>query len=327
MSDVTRILSAIDQGNSQAAEQLLPLLYDELRRLATVKMAQEKPGQTLQATALVHEAYLRLVDGDKTSHWENRRHFFAAAAEAMRCILIENARRKGRRKRGGDLRRVDLDPDQLFSAAPPAEDLLDLNDALDDLAAEDSQAAQFVKLQYFTGLSIEEAAEMAGLGIGVGGGIDVESWPYGAAGVQSATVTITGTTLTDNQAVGGLGGAGAVGGDGMGGGCSDASSVTINGSSLDRNQAQGGAGGQGANGGNGEGGGVVVLCGSRAALSNSSVTQNSAIGGKAGAGGSDGSGCGGGLYIDGGAVVTATNTKMKKNTASAAGNDIYGTLS
>jgi RNA polymerase sigma factor (TIGR02999 family) len=162
MDNVTHILSAIEQGDPQAADQLLPLVYDELRRLAAARMAQEKPGQTLQATALVHEAYLRLVDGEKVRHWDSRRHFFAAAAEAMRRILIENARRKRRRKRGGGLRRVDLDPDRLGSVSP-AEDLLDLNDALEGLAAEDPQAAQFVKLRYFTGLSVEEAAEMVGL--------------------------------------------------------------------------------------------------------------------------------------------------------------------
>jgi RNA polymerase sigma factor (TIGR02999 family) len=162
MDNVTHILSAIEQGDPQAAEQLLPLVYDELRRLAARKLAHEKPGQTLQATALVHEVYLRLVDGEKVPHWDSRRHFFAAAAEAMRRILIENARRKRRQKRGGGLRRVELAPDRLGSASP-AEDLLDLNDALDDLAAADPQAAQFVKLRYFTGLSVEEAAEMVGL--------------------------------------------------------------------------------------------------------------------------------------------------------------------
>ena len=162
MDDVTHILSAIEQGDPQAADQLLPLVYDELRRLATARLAHEKPGQTLQATALVHEAYLRLVDGEEVPHWGSRRHFFVAAAEAMRRILIENARRKRRQKRGGGLRRVDLDPDQLGSTSP-ADDLLDLSDALDDLAAEDPQASQFVKLRYFTGLSVEEAAEMVGL--------------------------------------------------------------------------------------------------------------------------------------------------------------------
>ena len=162
MNDVTRILSAIEQGDPQAAEQLLPLVYDELRRLATAKMAHEKPGQTLQATALVHEAYLRLVDQEQAQHWDNRRHFFAAAAEAMRRILVEKARQKMRQKHAGELQRVELDLAQLGSSSP-AEDLVDLNDALDCLAAEDPQAAQFVKLRYFTGLSVEEAAEMVGL--------------------------------------------------------------------------------------------------------------------------------------------------------------------
>ena len=177
MSDVTRILGSIEWGDPKAAERLLPLVYDELRRLAAAKMAREKPGQTLQATALVHEAYLRLVDGEQPQHWENRRHFFAAAAEAMRRILIENARRKRRQRRGGDLRRVDLDPDQFYDLSPPVEDLLDLNDALDCLAAEDPQAAQFVKLRYFTGLSVEEAAEMVGLSRSAA----CEHWAYARA--------------------------------------------------------------------------------------------------------------------------------------------------
>ncbi len=162
MNDVTRILSAIERGEPQAAEQLLPLVYDELRRMATAKMAQEKPGQTLQATALVHEAYLRLVDQKQAQHWDNRRHFFAAAAEAMRRILVEKARQKLRQKHAGKLQRVELDLAQLGSISPE-ENLVDLNDALDCLGAEDPQAAQFVKLRYFTGLTVEEAAEMVGL--------------------------------------------------------------------------------------------------------------------------------------------------------------------
>jgi RNA polymerase sigma factor (TIGR02999 family) len=162
MSEVTRILSAIEQGDPRAAEQLLPLVYDELRQLAAQKLAQEKPGQTLQATALVHEAYLRLVDVERAQHWDGRGHFFAAAAEAMRRLLIDSARRKLRQKRGGALRRVQLDPAQL-SYSSRAEGLLDLNDALECLAAEDPQAAQFVKLRYFAGLSVEEAAELVGL--------------------------------------------------------------------------------------------------------------------------------------------------------------------
>lgn len=160
--DVTGILEAIERGDRHAAEHLLPLVYDELRHLAAAKLAQEKPGQTLQPTALVHEVYLRLVGAAGGRVWDSRGHFFAAAAEAMRRILVENARRKRRQKRGGALRRVELDPSQL-SDSSPAEDLLDLNDALDCLAAEDPQAAQFVKLRYFAGLSIEEAAEMVGL--------------------------------------------------------------------------------------------------------------------------------------------------------------------
>jgi RNA polymerase sigma factor (TIGR02999 family) len=166
-SDVTGILQAIEEGDPHAAEQLLPLVYDELRKLAAVHLAHEKPGQTLQPTALVHEAYLRLVaSGDasapRVQHWDSRAHFFAAAAEAMRRILIENARRKRRHKRGGKVRRVPLDPNQLGYSSQ-RDGLLDLNDALECLAAEDPQAAQFVKLRYFAGLSIEEAAEMVGL--------------------------------------------------------------------------------------------------------------------------------------------------------------------
>ncbi len=162
MSEVTEILSSIEAGDPHAAEQLLPLVYDELRKLAAQKLAQEKPGQTLQATALVHEAYLRVVDAEKPQHWDSRRHFFAAAAEAMRRILIENARRKGRHRHGGGWQRVELDPAHLTSDSP-AEQLLAINDALDCLARDDAQAAQLVKLRYFTGVSIEEAAEMAGL--------------------------------------------------------------------------------------------------------------------------------------------------------------------
>jgi RNA polymerase sigma factor (TIGR02999 family) len=163
MSDVTRILSAIEQGDPHAAEQLLPLVYDELRKLAAERMAQEKPGQTLQATALVHEAYLRLVDVERAQHWNSRGHFFAAAAEAMRRILVENARRKGRQKRGGARRqRVDLDSQELVSQATPDELLL-LDDALATLTAEEPEAGQLVKLRYFAGLSVEQAAELLGL--------------------------------------------------------------------------------------------------------------------------------------------------------------------
>src|SRR6476620_10463267 len=145
MTDVTQILSESEQGDPAAAEQLLPLLYDELRKLAVQKLAHEKAGQTLQATALVHEAYVRLVDVDKVQHWNSRGHFFAAAAEAMRRILVENARRKRGLKHGGDYRRVNLD--EAVSCVPePADDLLALSDALDRLAREDARKAELVKL-------------------------------------------------------------------------------------------------------------------------------------------------------------------------------------
>jgi RNA polymerase sigma factor (TIGR02999 family) len=163
MNDVTRILSAVDQGDLQAAAQLLPLVYDELRRLAAAQMASEKPGQTLDATALVHEAYLRLVRPTHDRCWQNRGHFFAAAAEAMRRILVESARRKMRKKRGGERVRVDLDA--VAPATPaPDNDLLDLDDALSRLAEADPTAAELVKLRYFAGLSIPQAAEALGIG-------------------------------------------------------------------------------------------------------------------------------------------------------------------
>jgi RNA polymerase sigma factor (TIGR02999 family) len=162
MTEVTRILSAIEQGDPQAAEKLLPLVYDELRKLAAEKMAQEKPGQTLQATALVHEAYLRLVDVEKAQHWDSRRHFFAAAAEAMRRILVERARRKRQTRRGGDWHRVPLDEEHLLDGVP-SDDLLALDEALGRLESLDAASAQLVKLRYFAGLTVAEAAE--GLGI------------------------------------------------------------------------------------------------------------------------------------------------------------------
>jgi RNA polymerase sigma factor (TIGR02999 family) len=162
MNEVTRILSAIEQGDSRAAEQLLPLVYDELRKLAAQRLAQDKPGQTLQATALVHEAYLRLVGADDPPQWDSRGHFFAAAAEAMRCILVENARRKKRHKRGGDRVRQPLDEDTI-AAPEPREDLLTLDAALTRLAEVDRRAAELVQLRYFAGLSIPEAAEALGI--------------------------------------------------------------------------------------------------------------------------------------------------------------------
>ena len=161
MSEVTQILTAIEQGQACAAEDLLPLVYDELRRLAASQLAQEKPGQTLQATALVHEAWLRLVaNGDP--HWSGRRHFFGAAAEAMRRILIANARRKQRPKHGGGWERLDVDHIQLAEAAP-ADELLALDEALSELAKCDPQAAELVKLRFFAGLTQQQAGELLGI--------------------------------------------------------------------------------------------------------------------------------------------------------------------
>lgn len=162
MTDVTQILGRIERGDATAAGQLFPLVYDELRRLAGHKMAHENPGQTLQATALVHEAYLRLVDVEQAQHFDNRGHFFVAAAEAMRRILVENARRKGRLKRGGDLTRKQLD--NVPVVAPQVhEDLIALDQALDRLKMIDAQAVELVHLRYFVGLPATEAAEMLGL--------------------------------------------------------------------------------------------------------------------------------------------------------------------
>jgi RNA polymerase sigma factor (TIGR02999 family) len=159
MPDVTHILSAIEQGDPHAAEQLLPLVYAELRQLAAAKMAHEQPGQTLQATALVHEAYLRLVDVEKARHWHSRSHFFAAAAEAMQHILVDRARRKRSQKRGGDRARVALDLANV-AAAEDAAEVLAVAEALAGLAAADAQAAALVQLRYFAGLSSAEAAEV-----------------------------------------------------------------------------------------------------------------------------------------------------------------------
>jgi len=164
MNQVTQILSSLQQGDAQAAEQLLPLVYAELRRLAAQRLAQEKPGQTLQATALVHEAYLRLVDVDQPQQWDGRGHFFAAAAEAMRRLLIDNARRKSRIKHGGDLKRIDLEEvAQVAGTESDADDLLELDAALERLAHEDAPAAELVKLRYFAGLTTQDAAEAMGI--------------------------------------------------------------------------------------------------------------------------------------------------------------------
>ena len=162
MSDVTRILTQIDSGDPSAAEQLLPMVYEELRKLAAARLAREKPGQTLQATALVHEAYLRLVEVDQVQRWDSRGHFFAAAAEAMRRILVESARRKASRKHGGQLMRIELDEDWALDPARP-DHLLALDEALERLAAEAPVKAELVKLRCFAGLSHQEAADALGL--------------------------------------------------------------------------------------------------------------------------------------------------------------------
>jgi RNA polymerase sigma factor (TIGR02999 family) len=161
-SGVSHILDALKQGDPDASSKLISLVYRELHAIAAAMMARERPGQTLQATALVHEAYLRLF-GDGTPQWENRRHFFAAAAEAMRRILVENARRKGRLKRGGEFRRVELDGAAEPISAGRGEDLLDLDEALAVLAAEAPEKAELVKLRYFAGLSADEAARCLGI--------------------------------------------------------------------------------------------------------------------------------------------------------------------
>jgi RNA polymerase sigma factor (TIGR02999 family) len=162
MGDVTRILAGIEQGDPAATEKLLPLVYEELRILAAQRLAHERPGQTLQATALVHEAYLRLVDVSQAQHWNSRGHFFAAAAEAMRRLLVEQARRKKRLRHGGGRCRVDLDS-QLYISSEANDSLLALDEALTTLAAEDEQAAKVVELRYFAGLNHEQVAEILGI--------------------------------------------------------------------------------------------------------------------------------------------------------------------
>lgn len=181
MSDVTHILSQINGGDPQAAEQLLPLVYDELRRLAAARMAQEHPGQTLQATALVHEAYLRLVGGDQQQSWDSRGHFFAAAAEAMRRILVDQARRKNAHKAGGHRQRVELS----LAHEPTSEsefDLLALNEALDRLESQDPRAAQLVKLRYFVGLTQQEAAQALGVSLATA----KTEWAYAKTWLRAA---------------------------------------------------------------------------------------------------------------------------------------------
>lgn len=180
MSEVTRILSAIEQGDPQAGEQLLPLVYEELRRLAAQKLAKEKPGQTFEATALVHEAYIRLVQPQKDHNWDNRGHFFAAAAEAMRRILIDRARVKAREKHGGDRQRVDLDALALATSLTP-DQLLAVDEALAKLSADDATAAQIVKLRYYTGLTVDEA----GKALGIATTTAYRHWNYARAWLHS----------------------------------------------------------------------------------------------------------------------------------------------
>ena len=189
MSDVTRILSQIECGDPSAAEKLLPLVYDELRKLASARLSQEKPGQTLQATALVHDAYLRLVgDGGREQSWDGRGHFFAAAAEAMRRILVEKARRKSRLKRGGHLQRLDLQ-DVEIAIARPDEDLLALDEALTRLAERHPEKAELIKLRYFAGLTGDEAAKALGISPATGD----RYWAYARAWLFRALAEATGS--------------------------------------------------------------------------------------------------------------------------------------
>ena len=181
MSDVTRILSAIEQGDPRAAEELLPLVYEELRALAARRLSREKPGQTLTPTGLVHEAYLRLVDADESPPWDGRGHFFAAAAQAMRRILVENARRKGRQKYGGGRRRERVELDALSAEASPNQ-ILDLNEALEKFAEKDPLRAKLVELWFFGGLTQEEAAAC----LGISASTADRAWRYARAWIYDA---------------------------------------------------------------------------------------------------------------------------------------------
>ena len=178
--DITQILSAIEQGDRSASSDLLPLVYEELRRLASSRMKQERSGHTLQPTALVHEAFIRLVGGENVQQWDGRGHFFAAAAEAMRRILIDNARRKGRIKNGGELNRRELNEDAAVVDPDNAEELLCLDEALNKLAAEDPQLAKLVELRYFAGVTIEETAQI----LGVSPRTTKRNWTYARAWLQ-----------------------------------------------------------------------------------------------------------------------------------------------
>ncbi len=190
MSDVTRILSQIESGDPSAAEQLLPLVYHELRKLAAARLANEKPGQTLQATALVHEAYLRLVQGELSFPWQSKGHFFAAAAESIRRILIEQARKKKRLKRGGQFQQVELDSACLIQPESPL-DLLALDEALARLAAVDPAKAELVKLRYFTGLTMPEVAAALGISLATAERwwTFAKSWLYAELADQPPTST------------------------------------------------------------------------------------------------------------------------------------------
>ncbi len=179
MTDVTQILSQIEKGDPTAAEQLLPLVYQELRKLAAAKLAKEKPGQTLQATALVHDAFIRLVDVKQAQQWDSRGHFFAAAAEAMRRILVDNALRRRSLKRGANFRRIELDS-RICSSESDPEDVLAVDEALSLLAQEDPQAAELVKLNFFSGCSIPEAAEL----LGISRSNAYRQWAYARAALQ-----------------------------------------------------------------------------------------------------------------------------------------------
>ena len=180
MSDVTQILSEIEQGDPTAADELLPLIYNELRRLAKQKLAHEDPGQTLQSTALVHEAYIRLVDVERAQNWDSRGHFFAAAGEAMRRILIEQARRKKAEKRGGGLQRIGFNESAMLSHATP-DQLLAVDDALAQLAHEEPEAAELVKLRLFAGFSVEDAARLLGMSRASG----YRHWTYARAWLRT----------------------------------------------------------------------------------------------------------------------------------------------
>ena len=181
MSDVTQILEAIERGEPQATERLFPVVYNELRRLAAAKLAHENPGQTLQPTALVHEAYLRLVDADQAQVWNSRGHFFAAAAEAMRRILVDHARHKTAARRGGEWVRAELDEASNAAATPP-EEVIAVHEALDQFASQDPLAAELVKLHYFGGFSLEEVAELLGMSRATG----YRMWSYARAWLRAS---------------------------------------------------------------------------------------------------------------------------------------------